>query len=156
MNKLHGDATDKGALIYPFKKMEGRQAFDAVHEYLIFNQVYGPDTDTALWTNFNWEKSLAAGMKEAGVPYSGEFGFVDTEMWWPTTHMVAPAEEALSCDSCHAQDGRLEGLAGVYLPGRDSFEITDRIGLAALFLSVLGVFGHGLIRVVMHLRRREK
>ncbi|MCI4662294.1 MAG: tetrathionate reductase family octaheme c-type cytochrome [Neomegalonema sp.] len=154
VNKIHGDADDPKSVIYPFKRMEGRQAFDAINKYLILNNVYGPDGDTALWSNFNWEKSLAAGMATTDVPYSGQFDFVDTEMWWPTTHMVAPAAEALECDSCHAKQGRLDTLAGFYLPGRDGFGMTDRIGLGLLLISLIGIAGHALIRAVMAITRR--
>lgn len=37
--------------------------------------------------------------------------------------MVAPAQEALGCDSCHATEGRLASVGGFYLPGRDGFGI---------------------------------
>jgi hypothetical protein len=29
-------------------------------------------------------------------------------MYWAITHMVAPAEEALTCAECHGADGRLD------------------------------------------------
>jgi len=135
--------------------MLGRQAYDKVHKHLLLNKVYGPDTDTALWTGFDYAKSLAAGMAATDVPFSGQYGFVNTEMWWPTTHMVAPAEEALGCDSCHARDGRLASLGGFYLPGRDGFGITDRMGLGLLLLAIIAVMAHGAIRVIASARRRN-
>ena len=154
INRIYGAANDEDSLIYPFKHMRGRQAFDTQNNNLLFSQVYGPDTDTAFWTNFDWGKALQAGMKDTGVPYSGKFGFVDTEMWWPTTHMVAPADEALSCDSCHAKQGRLAALGGFYLPGRDEFPLTDRVGKALFLMALLGIAVHAAVRVVMHRRRR--
>ena len=36
-----------------------------------------------------------------GLPYSGQYGFTETYMYWPTTHMVQSADKALQCDSCH-------------------------------------------------------
>lgn len=156
INKIYGDAGDPASVIYPFKRMQGRQAYDTVHNHLLLNNVYGPDGDTALWTNFNWDKSLAAGMAETDVPYSGEYAFAETQMWWPTTHMVAPADEALACDDCHAKEGRLAALGGFYLPGRDRFGQTDQMGLALLALSLAGVFGHGAIRAVAGWRRNRK
>lgn len=155
INKIKGGPEDPDAVIYPFKRMLGRQAYDEINEYLLLNNVFGPEGDTALWTNFDWAKSLAAGMAETDVPYSGQFAFTDTEMWWPTTHMVAPASDALECQSCHARDGRLATLAGLYIPGRDRFGLTDRIGLIALALSLAGVLGHAAIRIGLHLRRRK-
>jgi octaheme c-type cytochrome (tetrathionate reductase family) len=155
INRIHGGPDDPDSVIYPFKRMRGKQAYDKVHEHLLLNQVWGPDTDTALWTNFDYSKSLARGMEATDVPYSGEYAFVETEMWWPTTHMVAPASEALECDSCHAKEGRLAGVAGIYLPGRDGFETTDKVGLAALAVALAGVLFHGGLRIVLGRRRRD-
>ena len=154
INRIHGAPDDPDSLIYPFKRMRGKQAYDEINEYLLLNNVYGPDTDTALWTNLDWDKSLRAGMAGSGVDYSGEYGFVETEMWWPTTHMVAPADEALDCQSCHARDGRLANLAGIYIPGRDGFPLTDRVGLWLLALALAGVLAHAGLRIVMRLRNR--
>jgi hypothetical protein len=62
--------------------------------------------------------------------------------------MVAPKEQALSCVECHTRnDGRLANLSGFYLPGRDSNEFLDKWGLWLFILTVLGVFGHALIRI---------
>jgi hypothetical protein len=78
INQLHGDAADQDSRIFPFKRMEGRQAFDTVSNRLAFNHAYGPGTDTAFWVNFDWAKSLQAGMDYVGEGFSGNFGFVDT------------------------------------------------------------------------------
>ncbi len=85
-------------------------------------------------------------MKDFNLPYSGEFGFVETLSWWPVTHMVAPKDDALGCADCHAQQGRLAGLDGVYLPGRDSNRWLDLIGILLVLGTLAGVIGHGLIR----------
>jgi octaheme c-type cytochrome (tetrathionate reductase family) len=119
VNRIEGAPDDPDSRIYPFKRMIGRQAYDTVNKSLVYTNVFGPTTDTAFWTNFDWGRAIARGMEGSGVPYSGEFDFVDTEMWWPTTHMVAPAEEALLCGDCHEPNGRLAGLGGFYMPGRD-------------------------------------
>jgi hypothetical protein len=37
-------------------------------------------------------------------------------MYWPTTHMVQPAENALQCADCHGEGGRLDWQALGY-PG---------------------------------------
>jgi hypothetical protein len=42
-----------------------------------------------------------------GLDYSGEYDFAETEMYWPTTHMVSPAADALTCDNCHGENGRI-------------------------------------------------
>lgn len=55
----------------------------------------------------------------SGKEFSGEYGFVETEYFWPVTHMVAPKEEALGCADCHDRNGRLADVPGFYMPGRD-------------------------------------
>ncbi|OIP82116.1 MAG: hypothetical protein AUK37_09630 [Rhodobacterales bacterium CG2_30_65_12] len=148
INRIKGDATDGKSRIWPFKRMEGRQAYDVGFSKLAYSHVWGPTTDTALWTNFDWPKAIEAGMKAAGAEYSGEFGFVDTHMYWPITHMVAPAKDAMDCAECHAEEGRLAGLAGVYMPGTHSTSLVGILGRLIVFAALLGVIGHGLIRLI--------
>jgi hypothetical protein len=70
-------------------------------------------------------------------------------MYWPITHMVAPKDKAMGCSECHAKGGRLEGIDGVYLPGRGDVNpwITQGGWLLAL-LTLLGVLGHGFLRII--------
>ncbi|MGC9370940.1 MAG: tetrathionate reductase family octaheme c-type cytochrome [Paracoccaceae bacterium] len=148
VNRISGEAGDGVSRIWPFKRMEGRQAYDSELNHLVYTHVWGPDTDTAFWSNFDWGKAIEAGMKAAGAEYSGKFGFVDTYMYWPITHMVAPAEDALDCAECHAKDGRLANLAGFYMPGRDAMGPGGMLGLLILAATVLGVAGHAAIRLI--------
>jgi hypothetical protein len=86
-------------------------------------------------------------MDYVGLEYSGDFGFVDTHMYWPITHMVAPKEDAVSCEGCHTQDGRMANLAGIYVPGA-GINLGGKIGLAIFLMAILGALGHGLLRVI--------
>lgn len=146
INRVGGAEGGPDTRIWPFKKMVGRQAYDSGLNKLAFSHVWGPETDTAFWTNFDWAKAIDAGMKAAGQEYSGEFGFVDTNMYWPITHMVAPASEALECQSCHAEDGRLNDLAGFYMPGRKPLSYAGMLGIAMVLATLFGVIGHALLR----------
>ncbi len=148
VNRIKGDPDDGKSRIWPFKRMDGRQAYDTKLNKLVYTHVWGPTTDTALWTNLDWAKAIEAGMKAAGQEYSGEFGFVDTYMYWPTTHMVAPAEGAVECAECHAKDGRMEGLTGVFMPGTDSMNLTGILGRLIVLATLLGVLGHAAIRIL--------
>ena len=56
------------------------------------------------WTEFDWDKAATLGSEAVGLAYSGEYGFADTVMFWPITHMVAPAQQALQCVDCHRGD----------------------------------------------------
>jgi hypothetical protein len=40
-------------------------------------------------------------MKAAGLPYSGEYKWVRTNMYWGIKHEVMPKDMALSCVQCH-------------------------------------------------------
>ena len=139
VNQIGGSAHDGKSRIWPFKRMEGRQAYDTVLERLVFTHVWGPTTDTAFWKNFDWGKAISAGMAAAGKEYSGEFAFTDTYMYWPTTHMVAPAEEALKCQACHAEDGRLATISGVFMPGTGNNALVGLLGKLAFLAALLGV-----------------
>ncbi len=148
VNSVTGNPSDGSSRIWPFKRMIGRQAYDSGQNRLVYTHVWGPDTDTAFWTNFDWAKAIDAGMKAAGAEYSGEFGFVDTHMYWPITHMVAPAEKAVECQECHAKDGRLADVAGVFMPGTDPDGPAGLLGKALFLLTLLGVMGHAVLRMI--------
>ncbi len=115
INTVGGSATDGKSRIWPFKTMRGKQPYDAGNKTLVLPHVFGKD-DAAFWGNFNWDKAVASGMKSAGLPYSGKLGFVETEYYWPITHMVAPKEKALGRKDCHSANGRLKDVPGLHIP----------------------------------------
>ncbi len=146
INKYLGSPTDGRSMIWPVKTFTGKQAFDPENKTLVVTHLAGAD-DTAFWTNLNWENAIASGMKTAGMPFSGKVDFIETISQWPITHMVAPKDKAVACNECHAKGGRLEGLPGVYLPGRDAIPLLDNgIKLLAL-LTLLAMLGHGALRI---------
>lgn len=146
LNRIGGDAGAADARIFPFKVMRGKQAYDTQRNVLLYNHVYGPGDGTALWSYFDWSKSLQAAMDYVGLEYSGQYDFLQTEMNWPIAHMVAPKEDALECESCHATDGRMATLAGIYVPG-GGIGIGGKLGLVVLLMAALGVAGHGVLRL---------
>jgi octaheme c-type cytochrome (tetrathionate reductase family) len=155
VNMIHGSEDDPDSRIWPFKRMQGRQAYDKVNNNLVYTNVWGPTTETALWTNFDWQKSITAAMEKASKPYSGEFGFVDTYMYWPTTHMVAAKDKAVACQECHAKEGRLKDVDITYMPASGKTQLIDLLSLLAIAATVLGIFGHALIRVFSTIRRKN-
>jgi len=146
INEVGGSPNDADSRIWPTKVHRGKQPYDKVNNYLTVQHTAGED-HTALWHNYDWQKAIGAGMKAAKLPYSGEYGFVDTEMTWPITHMVAPKHDALACEQCHSKSGRLQGIEGVYLPSRDSNKWLDMIGWTLVMLSLIGVMIHGGLRI---------
>lgn len=151
INSYEGSPSDGKSKIWPFKRFTGRQPYDVGNNQLVVFQTYGtPDNKDALWVNFDWDKALERGMKEIGAEYSGKYAFVDTEMSWPITHMVAPKGDALSCAQCHQPQtgvGRLDKISGIYMPGRSANPWLDLIGWAIAGLTLIGVLIHGAGRI---------
>lgn len=113
LNPPKGDRSDPDAKIWPFKVHSAKQPYDTVYNYLLQPKTVG---EGGYWTEFDWDQAFRLGSEVTGIAYSGEYGFAETEMYWPTTHMVAPADQALQCTTCHGEDGRLDWLALGY-PG---------------------------------------
>ncbi|PLX87735.1 MAG: cytochrome C [Desulfuromonas sp.] len=99
---------DSGAKVYPFKVMRGKQIYDSKNNILITAHLVGED---GFWKTFDWNKAAEIGMKASGLPYSGEYGFAETVMYWRLNHQVSPKEEALQCLDCHGDSGRLDWQA---------------------------------------------
>lgn len=98
-----GAIRDGESRIYPFKLMRGIQMADAKYDTLIVPHLYGPG---GYWSELNWQKAFATGMKSVGLPYSGTYKWVPTVMYWGLNHETMPAKNALGCAQCH------EALAG--------------------------------------------
>ena len=112
LSAANGTKKDKNAKIFPFKVMRGKQPYDSINNTVAIVNTFGPPTsESAYWVKFDWNKAIAAGMKVAGQPYSGQFGFVETSMVWPVNHMVSPKAKALQCIDCHGKNGRLDWKA---------------------------------------------
>ena len=155
LNQIKGSHNNPDSRIWPFKIMQGKQAYDPIHKHFLVSHVYSADDDTALWSNFDWGKALKAGAEYAGQDYSGTFDFIETRMHWPITHMVAPAADALPCSACHARDGRLAALTDFYLPSRDRNIWLDRIGWTLALLTLLGSLAHAAGRILTYRRRKN-
>lgn len=147
INTFHGTPGDPQARIWPIKRFIGKQPYDTEHRTLLVPHTAVKD-DTAFWYNFDWPKALKAGAEANGNPFSGKFDFVQTEMLWPITHMVAPAEAAVGCQECHRQNGRLEGVPGIYVPARDRHANLDLIGWTLAGLTLAVSLLHGLLRIL--------
>ncbi|GAB4212087.1 MAG: tetrathionate reductase family octaheme c-type cytochrome [Rhodoferax sp.] len=153
INRFEGSATDGKSMIWPVKVFRGKQAYDPVNKHLVITHLAGND-DTAYWKNLDWEKAIARGMDLAKRDFSGKVDFIETESYWPITHMVAPKDKALACADCHTSNGRLEKVDGIYMPGRgrDHLGLLETGGWALIALTLLGVTGHGVLRMVTRKR----
>jgi octaheme c-type cytochrome (tetrathionate reductase family) len=156
MNSLYGSYRDKGALqaskepskIWPVKVHRGRQPYDTINMTLVQPKLWDKEKGKgAYWVDFDWNESIKKGMEYIGQPYSGAYGFVETEMYWPLNHQVSPADKALKCVDCHSRkNSRLASLTDFYLPGRDRSTFLDGFGLIAIIGAFIGVIGHAILR----------
>ena len=105
INKPAGNIEDKTAKIFPFKVHIAKQPYDVKNNYLLAPITAGKD---GYWTTFEWNSAFKLAEERMGLPYSGEYGFTETYMYWPTTHMVQSADKALQCDACHGETSRLD------------------------------------------------
>ena len=155
MNTLNGSHDDEQSKIVPVKIHRGDQIYDRKNNYLVQPKLYSSqEGDSAFWKDFSWGKASEAGMKRIGLPFSGDFAFVETEMYWPVNHMVAPKENAVTCIECHRRNGgRLASLSGFYMPGRDQNKFIDTFGIILIIFSFTGVIGHACMRVIFSIKR---
>jgi hypothetical protein len=94
-----GEKRNPAARIFPFK------VETTVHPYDSENNILAvPELLNGYWNHFDWNKAIADGMKQAGLPYSGKYAFVETRKYISIHHEVVPAQKALGCNDCHSQE----------------------------------------------------
>jgi hypothetical protein len=98
-----GTIDNPNAKIWPFKIHTAKQVYDVEYKHLLQPKTFGKG---GYWTEFDWDQALRLGSEATGLPYSGEYDFTDTAMFWPLTHMVSPSENALQCFDCHTKEGK--------------------------------------------------
>lgn len=150
-----GEAKQPGARIFPFHEFNSKLPYDVESETIVPVNLSGRGRD-AFWNSYDWDRALAAGSKAAGLAFSGEYEFADTQWLSPLNHMVAPKEQALTCESCHSAGGVLANLEGVYIPGARQHVWLDRLGAGVMALTFFGVLGHGGLRMFFGWRRKNK
>lgn len=158
MNSLDGSYRDKGRLqksrepskIWPVKVHRGKQIYDPVNQTLIQPKLWDQESGNgAYWTDFDWGTASQLGMDYLGLPYSGEYDFVETEMYWPLNHQVSPAAASLTCVDCHSrQESRLASLDDFYLPGRDYSVPVEAAGILFVLGSIFGIMMHAGCRIL--------
>jgi octaheme c-type cytochrome (tetrathionate reductase family) len=103
-----GSPADPTAKIWPFKVHRGRQIYDKKFNHLLTPRTWG---EGGYWTEFDWDLACRRGAESTGLEYSGQYGFVDTEMYWPLSHMVQTKDKALQCIDCHGSLGIMDWRA---------------------------------------------
>lgn len=108
IDKPAGNINDPTARIFPFKLHVSNQPYDTGYNTLLAPITAGPN---GYWTTFDWNDAFKLAEERMGLKYSGNYGFAETYMYWPTTHMVQPKENALQCADCHAENSRMDWKA---------------------------------------------
>lgn len=98
LNMPMGNRRDPSAKIYPFKVMTLVQPYDTEQNILAIPKFWH-----GYWDNYDLKQALIEGMKNAGLSFSGEYGFVETHLYSAVHHGVAPAKSALGCADCHQE-----------------------------------------------------
>lgn len=158
LNTLNGGYDIKESKIIPLKIHIANQPFDPVNKILIQPKLFSEDTGKgAFWKDFNWKTASKAGMKEVGLPFSGEVGFIRTTMNWPVNHMVSTKDKALKCEDCHTSvNSRLKDVKGFYMPARDSSPFIEKAGLGLISVSFLFVLIHGIFRILSGIKMKKE
>ena len=158
INELFGSYDDPESKIYPVKIHRAKQIYDTENRYLIQPKtVSNKKGDGGYWKEFDWRRSAEEGMKLVKLPFSGKYGFLETEMYWPVNHMVSTKEATVKCSECHTrEDGRLAKVDGFYMPGRDFNKWVENFGGSALVIVLAGVIAHGGMRIAASRKRKEK
>jgi len=152
MSRPLGSIENKNSRIFPFKIHKGKTPYDKVNKTMVTPLLSEPE---GFWKTLDWDDAIVKGMEAVGQPFSGEFGFADTSYVFPITHMVAPKEKSLSCETCHAKNGRLAKLDGFYMPGRDKFKMLTIGGWSLIAASFAGIFFHALGRFFIKNKKKE-
>ena len=108
INRPRGGPEDPEAKIWPFKVHRGKQIYDTQNRYLLTPRTWA---EGGYWHDFDWDQACRLGCSDTGLEYSGNYDFVSTEMYWPLSHMIQPAQKALQCIDCHAEGGLLDWRA---------------------------------------------
>ncbi len=111
INTMHGERADETAVIFPMKSFYAIQPYDAATNALVIPNLFPTNPETAYWANWDWNLAAEGGQAVAGYEFSGELGWVNTVMYWPLTHQVSPADQALACEACHSQESILDFAA---------------------------------------------
>ena len=93
-----GARDEAGAKITPFKVMKGKQPMDAGNKVIAVPHLFGKG---GYWDVYDWNIAVRDGMQAVGLAYSGQLGWVETDMYWKVNHMVVPKSGALRCNDCH-------------------------------------------------------
>ncbi|HOK37980.1 MAG: tetrathionate reductase family octaheme c-type cytochrome [Bacteroidales bacterium] len=157
INTLFGSYDDPNSKIIPIKIHRGKQPYDLKYKTLLQAKLWATEKgEGAFWIDLNWDIALKIGMEYVGLPFSGQYGFINTKAYLPVSHMVSKSEDAVSCRECHNRNNsRLKNVPGVYIPATSYKKNINMAGTALMLLSLLGVLGHAALRIRASYKRKK-
>jgi octaheme c-type cytochrome (tetrathionate reductase family) len=156
LNTLNGSYSDPDSKIIPVKIHRSKQIYDTQYRYLIQPKTFANKKgEGGFWKDFDWNRAATEGMKTVNLPYSGKYGFIETEMFWPINHMVSPKANVVQCNECHTRENsRVGNLRDFYMPGRDYSSTIETLGFGAIVLSIIGIGSHATARIIFKKKRK--
>jgi octaheme c-type cytochrome (tetrathionate reductase family) len=135
LNAPVGEKRNPAARIFPFQEHAAVQPYDIGNKTLAM-----PRLLDGYWQHFDWAKAIDTGMKQVGLAFSGQYGFVETRAYSSVHHEVVPAKQALGCTDCHSSEAVTctrchRGARGMDLPQHRRAvypEVKGRIDFKAL------------------------
>ena len=106
-----GDVNDVNSKLFGFKYHTAMQAYEPASERIL------PMKMGILFQDGDVDRAIREGAKAAGWELPQGYEFIPTDRWLSINHEVAPHDQALNCDACHANTAtRLDWPALGYTP----------------------------------------
>jgi len=106
-----GDVNDPNSKLFAFKYHTATQAYDPAGNRIL------PLKMGILFQDGDVDRAIREGAKAVGWDLPQNYEYIPTDRWLSINHEVAPEEQALRCDTCHADTAtRLDWPALGYTP----------------------------------------
>ncbi len=106
-----GDVNDPNSKLFAFKYHTATQAIEPIQNRIL------PLKMGILFQDGDVDRAIREGAKAVGWDLPQNYEFIATDRWLSINHEVAPEEQALRCDACHANTStRLDWPALGYTP----------------------------------------
>ena len=92
INAFQGSYNDPKSRIWPFKRMHTLPALRQGQQHPRLHAPLGRGQGRLLGQLRLRPRHRSRHEEQNDIPYSGQYGFIETDSYWPITHMVAPKE----------------------------------------------------------------
>lgn len=99
LNSPIGSYYDPASRITPFRLYRTIQHADAEQKILAI-----PKVPPGVLGDYDWEEAVRQGMEGAGLTWSGELAWVETQRYLSVNHGIVARDRALGCADCHSEE----------------------------------------------------